>query len=97
LTLASVCTLFSICFFFFLLMPRPLRSPLFPYTTLFRSRQARYPDPVNLYTDPPSCNEAPDYFAMLPAFAEYKGPSIHTEDRCCQAQRPGGYQKAAPL
>src|SRR5947208_4133086 len=26
-------------FFFFLLIPRPPRSTLFPYTTLFRSRQ----------------------------------------------------------
>src|SRR5947208_9624239 len=28
----------SVLFFFFLLVPRPLRSTLFPYTTLFRSR-----------------------------------------------------------
>src|SRR5438045_8378293 len=27
--------------FFFLLLPRPPRPPLFPYTTLFRSRTAR--------------------------------------------------------
>src|SRR5205807_9619898 len=27
-------------FFFFLILPRPPRSTLFPYTTLFRSRQA---------------------------------------------------------
>src|SRR6478735_2478740 len=27
------------CFFFFLLIRRPPRSPLFPYTTLFRSHQ----------------------------------------------------------
>src|SRR5205085_12132278 len=29
--------LFSLIFFFFLLLRRPLCSPLFPYTTLFRS------------------------------------------------------------
>src|SRR5205823_13404960 len=28
--------------FFFLLIPPPPRSPLFPYTTLFRSRQAAH-------------------------------------------------------
>src|SRR5438045_4224562 len=31
------CILFS--FFFFLMLPRPPRSTLFPYTTLFRSRR----------------------------------------------------------
>src|SRR5205807_10547114 len=29
------------CFFFFLLVRRPPRSPLFPYTTLFRSALSR--------------------------------------------------------
>src|SRR5205807_10129996 len=33
-------------FFFFLLIPRPPRSTLFPYTTLFRSRV----DPSGFYT-----------------------------------------------
>src|SRR5438132_12914178 len=30
-------SLFCLCLFFFLLIPRPPRSTLFPYTTLFRS------------------------------------------------------------
>src|SRR3712207_8983914 len=30
-----------ICFFFFLMIRRPPRSTLFPYTTLFRSARAR--------------------------------------------------------
>src|SRR5229473_4905244 len=30
--------MFSCFFFFFLMIPRPPRSTLFPYTTLFRSR-----------------------------------------------------------
>src|SRR6266446_9419919 len=30
--------LFRFCFFFFLMIRRPPRSTLFPYTTLFRSR-----------------------------------------------------------
>src|SRR5206468_12210118 len=29
---------YSSCFFFFLMIPRPPRSTLFPYTTLFRSK-----------------------------------------------------------
>src|SRR2546425_3216499 len=33
-------------FFFFLMIRRPPRSTLFPYTTLFRSRQARRADPL---------------------------------------------------
>src|SRR5437868_15228820 len=32
-------SLFSISFFFFLMIRRPPRSTLFPYTTLFRSEQ----------------------------------------------------------
>src|SRR5215212_11496634 len=38
------CTLYFICFFFFLMIRRPPRSTLFPYTTLFRSRLARVSD-----------------------------------------------------
>src|SRR5260370_41771599 len=33
------------CFFFFLMIRRPPRSTLFPYTTLFRSDPALPPDP----------------------------------------------------
>src|SRR5215211_8965997 len=32
-----LCLPFSLCFFFFLMIRRPPRSTLFPYTTLFRS------------------------------------------------------------
>src|SRR6266850_3454456 len=32
---------FSFCFFFFLMIRRPPRSTLFPYTTLFRSHPPR--------------------------------------------------------
>src|SRR5256714_9860219 len=32
-----MCTLQSVCLFFFLMIRRPPRSTLFPYTTLFRS------------------------------------------------------------
>src|SRR5215213_4547329 len=34
------CLMFGLCFFFFLMIRRPPRSTLFPYTTLFRSRRS---------------------------------------------------------
>src|ERR1043165_10052125 len=34
-----ICCLYVLCFFFFLMIRRPPRSTLFPYTTLFRSRR----------------------------------------------------------
>src|SRR6266436_8527620 len=38
--------LYILClFFFFLMIRRPPRSTLFPYTTLFRSRPAKFPRP----------------------------------------------------
>src|ERR1035441_10764571 len=37
----TVCIILFV-FFFFLMIRRPPRSTLFPYTTLFRSRQTRY-------------------------------------------------------
>src|SRR6478736_7916832 len=39
--LRSKRVVFSPVFFFFLMIRRPPRSTLFPYTTLFRSRRAR--------------------------------------------------------
>src|SRR3712207_9326184 len=33
-----------VCFFFFLMIRRPPRSTLFPYTTLFRSHKTETPD-----------------------------------------------------
>src|SRR5215475_15705114 len=38
----NVVSLFSCRFFFFLMIRRPPRSTLFPYTTLFRSRPRRW-------------------------------------------------------
>src|ERR1043166_9812316 len=37
-----------LCFFFFLMIRRPPRSTLFPYTTLFRSASLRPPFQVHL-------------------------------------------------
>src|SRR5438094_9525084 len=42
--------IFDICFFFFLLIRRPPRSTLFPYTTLFRSIAAGSPGPFVMTT-----------------------------------------------
>src|SRR3712207_7370752 len=39
---------FSLILFFFLMIRRPPRSTLFPYTTLFRSGPGRHPDGVGL-------------------------------------------------
>src|SRR6478609_9955344 len=39
--------MFVIYFFFFLMIRRPPRSTLFPYTTLFRSRRCRRSAPRN--------------------------------------------------
>src|SRR6267142_5565731 len=43
---------FFFFFFFFLMIRRPPRSTLFPYTTLFRSRQCWWPEP----SPPRSCH-----------------------------------------
>src|SRR2546422_7760602 len=64
-------------FFFFLMIRRPPRSTLFPYTTLFRSDfvtvfDGRAPDkPVKQRYDWPHafiiefCNDAPKYFGQI--------------------------------
>src|SRR5215204_435424 len=46
-----------LCFFFFLMIRRPPRSTLFPYTTLFRSARRRQPFPL-LRVDSRLCREA---------------------------------------
>src|SRR5690606_41747171 len=38
-TCADLCDVSALLLFFFLMLPRPPRSTLFPYTTLFRSQQ----------------------------------------------------------
>src|SRR5215475_15463301 len=44
---------FYFCFFFFLMIRRPPRSTLFPYTTLFRSRTR--PRCTSCAPGPPAC------------------------------------------
>src|SRR3712207_9561432 len=43
-----MCFLFLFLFFFFLMIRRPPRSTLFPYTTLFRSQPVLLPPPPQL-------------------------------------------------
>src|SRR3989454_9846113 len=47
--LSSQVVSFSFRFFFFLMIRRPPRSTLFPYTTLFRSRSPSTPDKLAYY------------------------------------------------
>src|SRR6266702_6682625 len=54
-------------FFFFLMIRRPPRSTLFPYTTLFRSR-TRLPVPIRgavLRPDPPACSRSEEHTSEL--------------------------------
>src|SRR5215472_18779815 len=43
-----MCFCFSFSFFFFLMIRRPPRSTLFPYTTLFRSTRSAAPHPPSV-------------------------------------------------
>src|SRR6266480_722641 len=54
------------CFFFFLMIRRPPRSTLFPYTTLFRSRGASAVIAVTWWT--PSSFMSPSTYRAAPAF-----------------------------
>src|SRR5215216_6773620 len=55
----------SLCMFFFLMIRRPPRSTLFPYTTLFRSKQDRQPS-VSLYVHT-SCLDPFDPVWLFPS------------------------------
>src|SRR2546426_3106320 len=46
----SYCSLFYL-FFFFLMIRRPPRSTLFPYTTLFRSGPQLLPEPPDMHVE----------------------------------------------
>src|SRR6266568_7347373 len=48
----------SFLFFFFLMIRRPPRSTLFPYTTLFRSRRSRVRPPCSPVRPPPPARRA---------------------------------------
>src|SRR5216683_4756576 len=52
------CTIASACFLFFLMIRRPPRSTLFPYTTLFRSAPPGSPARAACTTVPSPANSA---------------------------------------
>src|SRR5215510_15230431 len=64
-TLKQKSTLLSYMFFFFLMIRRPPRSTLFPYTTLFRSTdgQRERPDEVRQY--PPGHGRSEEHTSEL--------------------------------
>src|SRR5258708_38528938 len=70
----SSCTR-PILFFFFLMFRRPPRSPLFPYTTLFRSIQGQLPRVLKLC--PPSAIE-PAQLPSMTLFATVSAPKDWT-------------------
>src|SRR5207302_8745719 len=59
-SLYHLATIFLVLFFFFLMIRRPPRSTLFPYTTLFRSRCSLAPlnggGSLGFPQYPPSCS-----------------------------------------
>src|SRR3712207_9260386 len=66
-------------FFFFLMIRRPPRSTLFPYTTLFRSaRRARKPDPRRRHLRMRRLTRTVLPLALLLALAA--GPSAAAQD-----------------
>src|SRR5687768_17917147 len=64
-------------FFFFLMMRRPPRSTLFPYTTLFRSRGAAHPGRDQRARD----EREHDRHRRGPALADARGHGIFLANR----------------
>src|SRR2546430_9180950 len=78
----------NLLFFFFLMIRRPPRSTLFPYTTLFRSRWQNLKDPheeqfIRGYSVYPGggCGEYPWYATQAEGFgSSYKRSEEHTSE-----------------
>src|SRR6266702_327832 len=68
-------------FFFFLMIRRPPRSTLFPYTTLFRSPRCRVTDPMNWGAD--AIFDLSKGKLTLASY--YKMPARQTENENCVA------------
>src|SRR2546422_3222856 len=71
-------------FFFFLMIRRPPRSTLFPYTTLFRSHIRGYDD--HGHEERPNKNRA--HRRHLRRGGPVKGYTRHPEQAHCGAQKP---------
>ena len=80
-----------VCIFFFLMIRRPPRSTLFPYTTLFRSAPSFYPAHFSLRQHPrflycPFLVEAAPLFLCCPVLVAAAPPLfIFTNSRCGSA------------
>src|SRR5690606_41483946 len=86
LTLMSVLINFfstSLYFFFFLLSPRPPRSTLFPYTTLFRSRTWRRATHTGNVLQAAGC-ETPRYARPVPRSEEHTSELQSRENLVCR-------------
>src|SRR5258708_18164866 len=80
-----------VCFFFFLMIRRPPRSTLFPYTTLFRSstpEPATSMKPLSVVplATPPACTCSwPPLDTMLPMSVP---PATRSEEHTSELQSP---------
>src|SRR5258708_25149795 len=72
--------------FFFLMIRRPPRSTLFPYTTLFRSREFAYADPGQGSVDKRPQRNQPRLQARLGMFA--RGGEYRSEEHTSELQSP---------
>src|SRR3989449_3975876 len=78
-------TLFIICVFFFLMIRRPPRSTLFPYTTLFRSRSEALLDAGDLYAQSNSRDRALDaYNRYVKEFPKPVETAIETRSKIAE-------------
>src|ERR1041385_7705833 len=82
--------------FFFLMIRRPPRSTLFPYTTLFRSQSAAQP-----WRWPRSARQNPQLAsaeaqALLVQAARGKAAGIQQLAQCCLAAAAGWERKGSP-
>src|SRR2546429_3656301 len=71
--------------FFFLMIRRPPRSTLFPYTTLFRSNQCAH-DPIYLTHPAVFVPTRTNFFAARPAFGGFAQLSNRSEEHTSELQ-----------
>src|SRR3989449_7493405 len=80
------------CYFFFLMIRRPPRSTLFPYTTLFRSQGAEYavPHPVLRLPEAPGPVVHGHFGDLPPLHPDERGQEpVHAVEQRQRAQRLG--------
>src|SRR3712207_7710203 len=89
------CSLF--CFFFFLMIRRPPRSTLFPYTTLFRSvvRLSGALEENGLYAA--GGDRTGELYACMPSFASADGTVDGTDDEGQLALQERHARRAGPV